>query len=408
MKTAHRGKRARQALAILGLTLTLGFSACLGAPAPVSPQAVAAANTGFGLRLLQETCKDNAAGNVFLSPFSVSQALTMALNGAGGATQADMARTLGLNGLSTADVNAANGALLSQLTKPEDGVELSVANALWAAKGVQFPPDFRQRVHTFYGGEATTLDLRGPSAAPTINAWVKAHTGGKIDNLVGPADLRQAVAVLTNAVFFHGRWSVPFNPGGTSDAGFTGTDGTRRTVPMMSRVGDMEYAETEQFQAVALPYGAGRLRMVLLLPKNATGLDAVLASLDSRAWNATLAGLRPTHLALFLPRFKADTTLRLNKSLISLGMAPAFGGGADFRPMGLGGGFIGAVIHKAVLDVNEDGTTAAAATAVVQSRGIGPRLPAVQVRADHPFLFTLWDGTTGTLLFAGAIRDPHS
>lgn len=399
-------KDVRQSVASLGLTLILGASACFAAPAQTTTQAVADANTSFGLRLLQETCRKDKTQNVFLSPFSISQALTMTLNGAGGQTQMDIAQTLGLSDLPMADVNRANEELLASLTAPEEGVELTVANALWADNGITFNPDFRRRVGKSYGADLTTLDLRGPDGAPTINAWVKTHTKGHIERLVSREDLLNADAVLTNAVYFHGNWETPFNPDGTNDAPFTRADGTHKTVPLMSRVGDMDYAETDAYQAVGLPYGSGRLRMVLLLPKSPVGLDAVLASLDGSAWKAALAQLKPARLALFLPRFKADSTLKLKEPLTALGMGSAFQPGADFRPMGLKNANISDVLHKAVLEVNEKGTTAAAATAVIQSRGIGPLLPTIKVRADHPFLFTVCD-KTGTLLFAGAIRDPQ-
>lgn len=404
MNKATWGKSVRRIIVCLGLTLTLAASACFGAPAPVSTQAVADANTDFGLRLLQEECKTQK-GNVFLSPFSVSQALTMTLNGAGGKTQAGMAQTLGLGTLSITEVNQANGDLLAALTTPERGVQLNIANALWASNTFQFPADFQQRVRQFYHGDTTTLDFGSPRAAQTINAWVKTQTRGKISALVSPNDLANSLFLLTDAVYFHGDWTQPFDQKATAAQPFHRGDGTAVTVPLMTCQGYLPYLETDQFQAVGIPYGAGRLRMLVFLPKPDVSLENVLQSLNSRAWVQWTAQMQYADMTLFLPRFRADTTLILNQPLATLGMASAFSG-ADFSAMGLGSTPLGRVIHKAVIEVNEEGTTAAAVTGV-QGFGGPPPPPPITVRVDRPFVTAIQDTATGTLLFVGAIRDPQ-
>ena len=365
---------------------------------------VAQADTDFGFRLLARLAPDHSHANVFFSPFSLSQALAMTWNGAGGATQRDMGTTLGLAGLPPTKVNAANGLLLPSLENPDPQVELTVANALWIGGGGAFNPDFQRTCQQFYGADTTALDFGSPSAADTINGWVKDHTQGKIDQIVSPADLASATAVLTDAVYFHGQWGKAFEKTETHDAPFTLADGSQQIVPLMSQEDEFSYLETPTFQAVRLPYGQGRLAMYVFLPKSKTGLDALLQTATASQWDRWLTKMHVTYLSLSLPRFHADDQWTLNKPLSQMGMASAFGSGADFSPMGLPGDYIQAVIHKATLDVDEEGTTATAATAVVMTESIRV---SKEMRVDHPFLCAIRDDATGTVLFLGAIRDPQ-
>ena len=182
--------------------------------------------------------------------------------------------------------------------------------------------------------------------------------------------------------------------------------GRRKTVPLMQQVDALPYLETSEFQAVDLPYGAGRVRLYVFLPKRGAGLNSFLDTLDAKTWAGSLAALRPTRLTLLLPRFKADYRANLNSAPIALGMGEAFGAGADFRPMGLGRSRLGAVIHKAVLAVDEEGTVAAATGGIMRPMAV-PAAPPVVMRVDGPFFCTIRDDLTGTLLFGGAIRDPQ-
>ena len=397
--------------------LALGAAAMnLAAKSPVSPAAVAAdpqvqkiaaANTDFGFRLLKQLAHETPRQNVFYSPFSVSSVLTLTLNGAGGATHKDMAAALGLSGVTEAQSNHAYALLLPSLENPDPQVSLTIANALWAIGGTKFNPKYQQESQRYFGARVQTLNMAAPEAAATINGWVSGKTHGKIDKLVTPADIAASPAVLTNAVYFHGKWSQPFEKSNTEDGPFTLASGKTKTLPLMSQEASFSYAETPRFQAVSLPYGQGRTSLYVLLPRPGVKAADLVSSLDPASWNETLGTMKRAQVALTLPRFKADFQATLNQPLIALGMGSAFGGGADFAPMGLHGGFIGAVIHKAVLEVDEEGTVAAAATGVAMAGAVAIPLKSIEMRVDHPFVCLLRDNATGTLLFAGVIQNPE-
>ena len=409
-----RGRTLRKAAlsaALLGLTLAAPTFA--GPPPDAAKVAqnpsvrqVAQADTDFGFRLLAQLAPEKGHANVFFSPFSISQALGLALNGAAGTTRQGIASTLGLGAMTTGEVNAANGLLLPSLENPDPQVQINVANALWLQTGETFRPTFQAACKQAYGADMETLNLRGPSGAPTINGWVKAKTHGKIDKLVSAFDLRAATSVLTNAVYFHGQWSTPFNKAATQTAPFTRADGTQKQVPLMTRTGKLSYLKGDGFQAVRLPYGQGRLAMYVFLPKTASGLDGFVGTATAARFSGWVAAMHPAQVSLFLPRFHADDSRRLKEPLSQMGMAKAFGRHADFSLMSQRPNAIGEVIHKATLDVDEEGTTATAATGVVMMRSQAMQfLPPVVVRVDHPFLCVLRDDATGAVLFLGAIRE---
>ena len=393
---------------LAGLTALGGDAMSGAAPDAADPTArrFAAADVAFGFRLLRRLDPGDE-GSVFFSPFSVSSALLMVLAGAGGETKRVLASALALESLTPDQISRATGLLLSSLSYTDPKVQLSVANALWANRGVTFNPDFERRCRQFYGARASTLDLASPAAADTINGWVSKNTHGRITRLVSPRDIAHATAVLTNVVYFHGQWQTPFDKADTQDAPFTLPGGATKTVPLMRQSGSLPYLETSEFQAVGLPYGAGRVRLYVFLPKPGSTLDAFLGTLDTKAWSGWLAAMRPTRLTLLLPRFKAHSQATLNPALTALGLGAAFGPGADFRPMGLGRSFLSAVIHKAVLEVDEEGTVAAAATGGSMMSMAVPAAPQMVMRVDHPFFCAIRDDATGTLLFAGAIRNPQ-
>lgn len=376
-------------------------------PPPSDPatRRVAAATASFGLSLTQDVAANKSSGNVFLSPFSISQALSLALNGAAGNTQVQIRRTLLLGDMSLSDVNKANGELLPSLVNPDPKVSLSIANALWANRGVTLNPGFVKRCHTYYQAKSATLDFDKPSGAKTINDWVARNTHGKIPAIVTAEAIRSQPAVLTNAIYFHGRWSHAFERSNTADSDFTLQNGTKRKLPLMHRTGPYSYLATDRFQAVRIPYGQGRFAMYVFLPKSVNGLNAFVKSARPLAWNSWIAKMRPTEVALSLPRFKASQSILLNDPLKRLGMPAAFSDRADFSPMGLRGAYIGAVIHKATLEVDEQGTVAAAATGIVMTSA-AVALP-TEIRIDHPFFCAIRDDATGALLFTGAVRNPE-
>ena len=365
------------------------------------------ANTDFGLRLLGQLTQDRPNDNIFVSPFSITQALTLAWNGAGGDTQQQIGATLGLGMASPDLVNHANAALLPWLRRLDTGTQLSIANALWINQGLRFAAPFQNLGATDYGAQAATLNFALSDSVRTINDWISTNTQGKITNLLSGRDLAQAQAVLTNAVYFHGQWQSSFSPSKTQTADFFQTDGSTESVPLMHQQGSQAYLETDQFQMVALPYGTGRISMDVILPKQGTDLNALVQSVTAATWQQWLTEMHPADLDLFLPRFHIQYKILLNAPLSRLGMAAAFGPSADFSPMGLGqSSFLSAVIHQTTLDVDEQGTTATGATAVVAGGFGGMPAKPIPFRADHPFFCAIRDSVTGTLLFAGVIVHP--
>lgn len=371
-------------------------------------QKVAGANTKFTFSLLDRLTAAKPGENVFISPYSVSNAMSLVLNGAAGSTYHGIEKGLGLDSTPLANVNRGNSLLLPSLENPDPQVELSVANALWARRGLPLSTSFTERCRTYYGATASTLDFGQPStAASTINGWVGDNTHGKIDSIVSPDDLVRADAVLTNAVYFHGKWTDQFDKANTQTQQFHHEDGTQKSIPLMSEETTVPYLENSRFQAVSLPYGSKRMSLYVILPKKGVKLGSVIKDLDAKAWSNTVDAMQPTEITVQLPRFKVEYAVLLNKPLIDLGMGPAFRDEADFTPMGLRNSAISAVYHKALIEVDEEGTTAAAATAVVVAMA-AVAMPPTTVRIDHPFFCAIRDNATGTILFAGAIYDPQT
>ena len=374
----------------------------------IDPQvkAVAAGDTSFGLALIGTLVAGGGAKNVFVSPFSVSQALGLAYNGAAGETRQQIGGALGAGGMSQDVSNQANRSLLDSLQSQDPKFTISVANALWAKQGITLNAAYKERMRRYYDATADTLNFRDPSGAAAINDWVDKNTQGRITQIVTPGALRTSDAVLTNAIYFHADWSQPFKKLSTHDGSFTLGDGTTKTLPMMSQMSTFSYLENDRFQAVRLPYGSGRAAMYVFLPKAGDTLDAFVENATAANWDTWISAMRKTPVLLTMPKFKAEQSVTLNKPLMSMGITDAFGPKADFSPMGLRGSFISDVIHKAVLDVDEEGTTAAAATAIIMTRS-AMMAPKNRMIVDHPFFCAIRDDRSGALLFAGAIRNPQ-
>jgi len=365
-------------------------------------------STDFGFRLFHEVLASEPGKNVFISPASVMMALSMTYNGADGDTKAAMARALSLNGLSLEQVNKANLALLRALTAPDEGVKLKIANSLWARKGFRFAPEFIKRDEQYYRARVTALAF-GPGAVKTINSWVKDNTDGMIPKIVEqlkPMD----VLVLINAVCFKGTWAAKFDKALTEPAPFTLATGGKITLPMMRRHGKYAYFGSSDFQAISLPYGGGRMSMYIFLPKQPSGLGDFCKKLTPQTWDAWLAKLHEADLDLVLPRFKVEYEVedKLKAALTQMGMGVAFGMGADFRSMVASHQpdlYISRIAHKAFMEVDEEGTKAAAATSVTMTLKAMPGRP-LEMIVDHPFFCAIRDNKTGAMLFMGAIEKP--
>ena len=375
---------------------------------PVDKRLVAA-DTDFGFKLLRVLAGEDKGKNVFISPASVALALSMTYNGASGTTKEEMAKALCLKGLSLQELNKANAALLANLAGPGPGVKLDLANSLWARKDITFKPDFMDRNRRCYKAEATSLDFADPGAVRTINSWVSAHTGGKIEKMIDRIE-PATILFLINAVYFKGTWSEQFDPKDTQPADFRLPDGFTKRVPMMFRSGRMRYYPGDGFRAVSLPYGNGRLSMYVFLPDEKSSLGAFVEKLDAASWEKWMAGFSSANVDLSLPRFKIEYESELKKALTALGMGVAFDPDrADFRAMcpipPLPNVFIAGVKHKTFVEVNEEGTEAAAATKAEMALTAMPA-EAIEFVVDRPFFCAIRDNKTGVVLFAGAVMEP--
>jgi serpin B len=387
------------------------LAACIPVPDPAEG-VVAAANTAFGLDLYGRLRAE--PGNAFFSPFSVSAALAMTAAGARGTTLDEMVKVLRLSAdPAKADAGFKN-LLITLTTVPEDvrggGHELSIANAVWGQKGYPWRKEFLDRIGDSYGAGLHQADFAADPEAGrrAVNRWVETQTRQKIKDLLAEGLVtRDTRMVLANAVYFKGTWDEAFDKKRTQDGPFTTAGGKKKSVPLMHRTGDYRYHGDADLQALELPYRGGRTSMVVLLPRKPDGVAALEKRLTADALAGWLGKLKPTeNVRVTLPRFTAATAFRLDDPLKALGMTAAFGD-ADFGGMHAGREPLGlsAVVHKAYVDVNEEGTEAAAATGAVISKLSLPAEP-TEFRADRPFLFLIRHPGTETVLFLGRVADP--
>ncbi|XHX76668.1 MAG: serpin family protein [Stenomitos frigidus ULC029] len=374
-------------------------------PSPLDSKLVAA-NTKFGFKLFSELLKQDSKQNVFVSPSSVAIALSMAYNGASGETQQQMAKTLKLQGMTLNELNRANAKLKALLENPDSGVQLAIANSLWARQGVPFKPTFMQNNQKFYGAQVTELDFADPNATATINNWVKENTRGKISQIVDalkPDD----VMFLINAIYFKGTWTKAFDKSETSNKPFYRSNGSQKNHPMMAQTGSYKYYENNQFQAVSLPYGREHVSMYLFLPKKASNLSRLTKTLTAENWQQWMGQFRTQPGSVQVPRFKLEYDVELKKALSALGMPIAFDANkATFDNLSTVATKIDQVKHKTFVDVNEEGTEAAATTSIGMVTTSMPISQPFQMNVDRPFFCAIRDNKTGTVLFMGAIVDP--
>jgi serpin B len=364
------------------------------------------ANASFAFKLFTELTKSNVEQNVFISPTSVALALAMVYNGARGETARALARTLELGEIGLEELNRANAALIESLRTLDPHVALTIANSLWAQQGITFAPDFLSRNQECYRAEIAALDFGDAQAAATINDWVKHNPGGKIETIVDQID-RSAIMVLINAIYFKGRWAKPFDPRRTRELPFTLPGGHRKQHPMMAQTGKFDYYAIQGFQAISLPYGAGRASMYIFLPEQRSSLRAFRRELSHKSWDTWLRHFRPAEGTLVLPRFKLAYESTLNDALKALGIGIAFDGRrADFSGMfadSKPSANIDEVKHKTFVEVNEEGTEAAAATAIGMIRMTMAPQRNFSMIVDRPFFCAIRDNLTGALLFLGAM-----
>ncbi|MDZ7271881.1 MAG: serpin family protein [candidate division KSB1 bacterium] len=392
--------------AILAMQCTRDFSV---EPSPhqvreLTPLEKRLSDTGnqFGLKLFAELARQEEGRNVFFSPLSVAMALGMAFNGAAGTTEQAFRQTLQLGELSTEEINSSFRSLIELLTQLDPSVTMEIANSVWYRLGFYVEPEFVRLNSTYFGAQVQALNFDLPGAPATINAWVKDKTHGRIASIVDRID-PLTMLYLINAIYFKGTWTRKFDPNRTQDDLFTASDGSQMPCRMMAQEGEFSYFENEDVQAVDLPYGNRMFSMVVLLPKSGVSLDALVVGLDAEKWSRWI-GLFATRKGLLqLPKFKLEYEAGLKPALSALGLAEAFTDTANFTRINPQGNlYISEVKHKSFVEVDEKGTEAAAATAVVIGvTSVDPSL--FVMRVDRPFLFAIRDRHSGTVLFIGKV-----
>ncbi len=377
---------------------------------------VAKGDTAFALALY---AKAKEEPNTLISPASARIVLAMTFSGAKGATASQMAKTLAIP--DDPKTHDAFGAILGQwqswatskeATSQGQPFTLRAVNRLFGQKGKVFQPAFLSLVSDKYGAPLEQLDFQAAADASRkhINQWVEDRTEKRIKDLLAPPHVTAGTRlVLVNALYFKADWQSPFEKSATQDADFFVTPQSKGRVPMMSRDGSFRYAETPDAQILEMPYRGAPVAMTIVLPRAKDGLGKIESALSPAGLDAWLTKLAPTTVRVHFPKFRVEWGKDLGPMLVALGMTDAFDGAkADFSGMtGTKELFIGAVVQKTFCEVDEKGTEAAAATAVVMAPGsAAPAAPAKDFLADHPFLFMIRDTKTGSLLFLGRFSKP--
>ncbi len=377
-----------------------------------TPQGVVEGNNAFAFKLFHQV-QNGTTGNRFYSPFSISTALAMVYAGARNETALQMSQTLNFDQSDKFHTDYKN--LLGKLHEGAAGtIKLNIANGLWAQSDYRFLDTYIDIIRSNYTAELKNVDFKDNAERETIrneiNSWVEKNTSNRIRNILTRGDLNALTRlVLVNAIYFYGDWANPFTKELTKTRDFRLIDGTKDTVPFMNQGDRFNYFEDSKIQAVEIPYTDNKASMVIFLPNTTDGLTELVKSFDYGYYQEVVGSLQSTDVSLSLPKFKMDFRFELGGTLSQMGMPLAFSqGGADFSGMtGNRDLFISKVIHQAFVNVDEKGTEAAAATAVVIDRTMAPHHAEPKIfNADHPFVFLIRDNTTGSILFMGTIMKP--
>ena len=372
---------------------------------------LAEANNAFAIDFFKQATKPSE--NAVFSPYSISAAFAMAYAGAAGQTASQMQKVMHWS--EPASKIAADFTALDQILKnaqKSGALELSIANTLWPQKGYAFQKDYLALLE---GNFKTALHEADFAKQPEversrINQWVQQQTSDRIKDLLPPGSLSPITRlVLANAIYFKAKWQTPFSTNSTRPAPFYLAAGGSVSAPLMAKQSDFRYALMPSFKMLELPYQGNELSMLVILPDATNGLAELEKELTSAKLEAWTRALRRTAVSVFLPRFKLDFQLPLNDSMKALGMTDAFSEkDADFTGMtGKRDLFISQAMHKAFVEVNEEGTEAAAATGlIINARSAARPQEKPVFRADHPFIYLIRHQATGTILFLGRLSNP--
>jgi serine protease inhibitor len=375
---------------------------------PLERKVVDAGNS-FGFKLFTCLNKEETGKNIFISPFSVSMAFGMLLNGAKGPTLDSLEKVLGDAGMSLDDINAAYKNSSSFLTTLDAHVSFQIANSIWYTYGFSVLPNFLNVNKNYFDAEVDSLDFMSPGAPLTINNWVNTKTNGKIPTIIDGGIPLGTVMYLVNAIYFKGAWTNSFNTSNTKDASFTCGDGSFTTCKMMSQNATFAYYADNSVQAIDLPYSDRSFSMTVLLPAAEVSIDQYASALTQGEWNTIINNLDSAKVELYIPKFILNYSQHLSSQLKSLGMGIVF----DYMRANLTGiskmwGLcVTDVLHKSYVNVDEEGTEAAAVTSITVGVTVVFEDKKV-MRIDRPFIFAIREHQTGTILFIGKIENPNS
>jgi serine protease inhibitor len=369
----------------------------------VLEKSVVSSDNSFGVKLFSRINTVDQNKNVFISPFSVSMALGMALNGADGATLDSMKQVLEHANFTMQEINESYENISSILTHLDPKVVFQIANSVWYRNGFHVYPAFFNNCHEYFDAEIDSLDFSSPGAVQAINDWVNSKTHGKITTILTQIP-PEMVMYLINAIYFKGVWTYQFDPASTMDASFISSTGSTVSCKMMSQKATYAYRATDQAQIIDLPYSDRLFSMTIILPAKGTNIDQFAAEFTQQQYSTFVNSLDSAEVELYLPKFKVEYEKKLNDELSAMGMGIAFSNFANFSRIADVPLAISEVKHKTYVEVNEEGTEAAAVTSIGISLTAMPSIP--QMLIDRPFIFIIREHTSGTILFIGKIVNP--
>jgi serine protease inhibitor len=415
----NKSKIFLAAVVILAVTLMSSavlFEGCSGLVSSVSEEEsdeiagevegdLIQSNTEFGFKIFNQLILEDEDQNIFISPLSILLALAMTYNGAVGDTSTAMAEALEFSGFDLEELNTGFKELMTSIENADDEIELAIANSIWMNLGFKAREDFIERNSKYYSSEVREIDFADAGAVDTINGWIADNTKDKIKKMLDviPAD---AVMYLINAIYFKGNWTDEFDEGMTSDDDFYLADGSTKKVPMMNKWQELLYCSGNGYSGIRLPYGQEKMSMYIILPDKGENIDSLISSLDADRWNEITGSFSNKQIDLSMPKYKMEYGIKLlNDVLIDMGMEIAFGPGADFSGI-REDIFISSVLHKAVIEVNEKGSEAAAATVVEMVETAIEVEEPVEFTVNRPFFFVIADDRSGSIMFMGKVMEP--
>ncbi len=367
------------------------------------------ADNEFGLEIFQKIRKESEKENIMISPLSISVAFAMAYNGADKDTKTEMEKAMKLNGLTTDQINSSYKMLINALQSLDKDVVFEIANAIFYADGFSVKPDFLNINKTIYDAEVSKLNFGSPAAVETINDWVANKTNDKITKIIESLSPDDRM-VLLNAIYFNGIWKTKFDEKGTHLLNFTKTNGTNIEVPMMKKEEKLDYTANSFFSAIKMPYGKGQYNMLVMLPAEGKNSQDVINELSATSWNNWAKSFETKDpVVVTMPRFKFAFETKLNNVLAEMGMVKAFQPNiADFSKISDKDLYISSAVHKSFIDVNENGTEAAAVTSITfTTTSAGNEPPKTYFTVNKPFIFAITEKDTDAILFIGEVQNPE-